>query len=195
MALVPLSGPAHEPVSLAEAKAHLRVSGTSEDLLIASLITAARVHLEMILASGFVTQTWSWFLDEWPRRIHLDLPLGPARSVIAIRVLGDGGVVTTLPASSYVLSRSSPPRLTRADRQPWSRGAPGPASGASGIEIEVVAGYGDDADDVPRPIRQAVLLLVARWYEQRVPVDVGREASEMPPEIAALIAPYQQVRL
>ena len=84
MALVPLAGPAREPVSLAEAKAYLRVTGTSEDLLIASLITAARVHLEVVLSCAFIRQTWSWFLDDWPRRLRLDLPLGPVTGITAL---------------------------------------------------------------------------------------------------------------
>lgn len=122
MALVPISGPTAEPVSLAEAKAHLRVSGTSEDLLIASLITAARVHLELALSCAFITQTWSWFLDAWPQRMRLELPLGPAQSVSAVRVLTAGDIITTLPPASYLLSgRTVPPRLTLKERAYWSK--------------------------------------------------------------------------
>lgn len=196
MALVPLAGPAREPVSLAEAKAYLRVTGTSEDLLIASLITAARVHLEVVLSCAFIRQTWSWFLDDWPRRLRLDLPLGPVTGITAIRVLGRGDTVTTLPPASYLLTgRSMPPRLARAERGFWSTGAPQPAYGANGIEIEFVAGFGDRMQDVPQPLRQAVLLLVVHWYEQRSPVEVGRDATELPPAVASLVSSYRQVRL
>ena len=196
MALVPLSGPAVEPVSLSQAKAHLRVSGTAEDLLIASLVTAARVHLELALSCAFITQTWSWFLDDWPRRLHLPLPLGPVQSIAAIRVLTTGDIVATMPASRYLLTgRSSPPRLTLKARDVWSRGAPSPAYGANGIEIEFVAGFGDHPSEVPEPIRQALLLLIAQWFEQRGGFEVGRDTGDLPPAIAALIAPYRQVRL
>ena len=196
MALVPIAGPTSEPVSLAEAKAHLRVTGTSEDLLIASLITAARVHLELALSCAFITQTWSWFLDDWPARKRLELPIGPARGVVAIRVLTARDLITTLPAQSYQLTGSAiPPRLSLQDRGVWSRGAPQPAFGADGIEIEFVAGFGNAAADVPAPLRLAVLLLIAHWFEQRAPIEVGRGGTEFPPMIAELTAPYRQFLL
>ena len=66
MPLVLTSGPAVEPVTLAEAKAHLRVDGTAEDTLIASLIITSRLHLEAAPGLALITQSWSWFLDAWP---------------------------------------------------------------------------------------------------------------------------------
>ena len=195
MALVPTLGPAAEPVSLAEAKAHLRVSGTSEDLLIASLITAARVHLELTLSCAFITQAWSWFLDDWPGRLRLELPLGPARSISAIRIETVGGIVTLPPGGYLLTGQSTPPRLTLKQRDFWSKGAPQPSPGANGIEIEFVAGFGDAPGDVPGPIRHALLFLIAHWYEGRTPIEVGRESTPTPAAVAALIAPYRQVRL
>jgi len=196
MSLIPINGPAVEPVSLAEAKAHLRITGTSEDLLVASLTTAARVHLELALSCAFVTQSWSWFLDDWPRRQRLELPLGPVQSIAAIRVLTVGDVVTTVSPESYLLTgRAHPPRLALADRRYWANGAPQPAYAANGIEIEFVAGFGDDPGDVPQSIRQALLLLIAHWYEQRAPIEIGQSGAELPPLVAELTAPYRQVRL
>ena len=51
MPLVLTAGPAVEPVSLAEAKAHMRVDGTAEDTLIGSLILTARLHVEAELGA------------------------------------------------------------------------------------------------------------------------------------------------
>jgi uncharacterized phiE125 gp8 family phage protein len=68
----------------------------------------------------------------------------------------------------------------------------GRAHGA--IEIDVVAGYGPTAATVPALLRQAVLRLAARWFEQRGDV-VGRDAEALPVEILALVAPFRRVRL
>ena len=196
MALVPVSGPAVEPIELGQAKARLRVTSTSEDLLIASLITAARVHLELALSSAFITQSWSWFLDDWPKRVRLELPMGPVRAITAVRVLTAGDVVATLPPNSVLLTGGAvPPYLSLKDRRPWTKGAPQPAYAANGIEIEFVAGFGDAPADVPAPIRQALLLLVAHWYEQRGPIEVGHSGADLPAMVAALVGPYRQVRL
>ena len=196
MALVPVSGPAVEPLSLAETKAHLRVSGSAEDLLIASLITAARVHLELALGCAFITQSWSWFLDAWPRRARIELPLGPVRSITALRVLTAGDVVAIVPPTSILLTgRAVPPYVSLKDRTPWAQGAPQPAYAGNGIEIEFVAGFGNTPADVPEPIRRALLLLIAQWSDQRSPIEIGAGGAALPPEVAGLTTSYRQVRL
>ena len=58
-----------------------------------------------------------------------------------------------------------------------------------------MAGYGDHPADVPGPLRQALLQLVAHWYEQRSGIEVGGPSPHLPTAIAALTAPYRQVRL
>lgn len=70
MPLILTDGPAVEPVTLAEAKAHLRVDGTAEDTLIGSLIVTSRLHVEAAMGLALVTQSWSVFLDAWPPGPH-----------------------------------------------------------------------------------------------------------------------------
>ncbi len=96
MPLVLTAGPAVEPVALAEAKAHLRVDGTAEDTLVASLIITSRLHVEAAMGLALITQSWSWFFDAWPSRPALELPLRPVQSIAAIRLYGENAVVTTL---------------------------------------------------------------------------------------------------
>ena len=87
MALVLTAAPAVEPVSLAEAKAHLRVDSDHEDALIAQLIVAARIFVERTLGLALIAQSWSYFLDALPRSLavgrlgsrHLGPGGGPAR--------------------------------------------------------------------------------------------------------------------
>ena len=72
---------------------------------------------------------------------------------------------------------------------------PTPGRAANGIEIAFVAGYGAAAADVPAPIRQAILLLVAHWHEHREPVAIGDADAPVPPTVSDLLQPYRWVRL
>ena len=192
MPLVLTSGPAAEPVALAEAKAHLRVDGTAEDTLIASLIVTARLNVEAAAGLALITQGWSYFFDAWPRGRALKLPLRPVQAVAAVRLFDENGASTALDPATYLLDGAGmPPRLVRQGALHWPR----PGRVANGIEVAFTAGYGNAAADVPGPIRQAILLLVAHWYEHRSPVEVGPQAEPVPDMVATLLAPYRAMRL
>jgi uncharacterized phiE125 gp8 family phage protein len=191
MALVLTSAPAVEPVTVAEAKAHLRIDHDSEDALIAGLIVTARLHIEASLGLALITQSWSYRLDSWPAGGAVVLPLRPVQAIAAVRITAADATVATLAADRYLLDGASvPPRLV-ATTPPWPR----PGLGAQGIEIAFTAGYGNTASAVPPSIRQALLLLVAHWYEHREPVLVGEAAAPVPDTIATLLAPHRMVRL
>jgi uncharacterized phiE125 gp8 family phage protein len=64
-----------------------------------------------------------------------------------------------------------------------------------GIEIHFEAGFGHDPSDVPAPIRQATLLLIAHWYENREPLRVLSDGPAVPAAVSALLAPYKRVSL
>jgi uncharacterized phiE125 gp8 family phage protein len=196
MPLVLTSGPAVEPVTLAEAKAHLRVDGSAEDTLIASLIVTSRLHVEAAAGLALVTQSWSWYLDAWPRGHALELPLRPVQSVAAVRLYDETGAATTVDPATYFLDgAAAPPRLVRPGAPnaalPWPR----PARIANGIEIAFTAGFGPAPTDVPAPLRQAILLLIAHWHEHRTPLAEGAAAEPLPDMVGALLAPYRSVRL
>jgi len=93
--------PASEPVTLQEAKDHLRVTGSDEDTLISALISAARVKAEEECGYAIVTQTLSAWWDEWPTSNTLCLPIYPAAAVSDIRYTDEDGVVQTLSDSDY----------------------------------------------------------------------------------------------
>jgi uncharacterized phiE125 gp8 family phage protein len=92
---------------------------------------------------------------------------------------------------SYVLDgQGVPARLVRRGvGWPSTRNAP------LGIEINLIAGFADAASDVPEPIRHAVLLLVAHWYEHRDPIEIGAAGTAIPCPVSELLAPYRAVRL
>ena len=86
-----LAGPAAEPVTLAEAKAFLRVDVTAEDAFITTLITAARLHVEGTTGRALISQTWRVGLDCWPESREVVLPIAPLISISAITVFDDDG--------------------------------------------------------------------------------------------------------
>jgi uncharacterized phiE125 gp8 family phage protein len=191
MSLVMTSGPALEPVTVAEAKAHLRVDGTAEDVLIASLLLTSRLHVEAALGLALITQSWTFALDRWPQMPAVDLPIRPVQAIAFVRVLASDGTPTTLGASDYILEgRGVPPRLARTGTS-W----PLPGQVVSGIEIAFTAGFGSAASDVPAPIRHALLLLVAHWYEHREPIEIGSDLLTIPTAVSQLLMPYRVVRL
>src|SRR5262245_3919685 len=192
MPLILTSGPAVEPVTLAEAKAHLRVDGTAEDTLIASLIVTSRLHVEAAVGLALITQSWSWYLDAWPLGPALKLPLRPVQSIAAVRRYDENAAATTLDPATYFLDGAgAPPRLVRQGALPW----PKPGRVANGIEVAFTAGYSPAADDVPAPIRQVILILVAHWYEHRSPLEPGAPAEPLPDMVSELLAPYRMMRL
>jgi len=195
MPLILISAPAVEPVTLAEAKAHLRVDDTAEDTLIASLIVTSRLHVEAVAGLALVTQSWSWYIDAWPPGLAghaVRLPLRPVQSIEAVRLYDEAGTAATLDPATYFLDgTAAPPRLIRHGAVPWTR----PGRVANGIEIAFTAGYGNAAADVPAPIRQAVLLLVAHWYEHRSPLEEGAHPAPLPDMVSDLLAPYRAARL
>ena len=79
-----LEGPAAEPILLAEAKAHLRVSANDEDELVGALITAARVAVETEIRRVLIAQEWRVIVEAWPED-GVTLPFVPALSVEAVR--------------------------------------------------------------------------------------------------------------
>jgi uncharacterized phiE125 gp8 family phage protein len=192
MPLVLTAGPAVEPITLTEAKTHVRVDGTAEDTLVASLIVTSRLHVEAGIGLALVTQSWSYFLDRWPPGPVLELPLRPVQTIDAVRLYDESAVATTVPPETYLLDgESAPARLVRQGALAWPR----PGRVANGIEVAFTAGFGAAAAAVPGPIRQAILLLVAHWYEHRSPLEIGAAAEPVPGMVAELLGPYRSPRL
>jgi len=191
MSLVLTSGPATEPVTVAEAKAHLRVDGSAEDALIASLILTSRLHIEAALGLALVTQSWRLSLDGWPPLRVVEVPIRPVFSVAEVRVRNAAGDAAVLPAESYLADVASvPPRIA-----PGASGWPEPGRALAAIEIDLIAGFGATAEAVPAPIRQALLLLVAHWFEHRDPIEIGSQETRIPAAVSELLMPYRIKRL
>lgn len=191
MALVMTAGPALEPVTLGELKAHLRVDGSSEDALLASLILTSRLHIETALTIAMISQSWTYVLDRWPNGGTVKIPLSPLQSVPAVRVKNASGAGVLVPATNYLLDLASkPPRLVW--NQNWQND---PGIAVNGIEIDLIAGFGAAAASVPQPLKHAIVMLAAHWFEHRDPVEIGSVQSRIPEAVADLIAPFRKIRL
>jgi uncharacterized phiE125 gp8 family phage protein len=169
MALQLTTAPTAEPILLAEAKARLRIDVDDEDALLTALIAAARMFVEKTLGVALITQSWSYFLDFWPAAGCITLPILPVQAVSAVTVPDDAGGATTLDAGSYNVDvLSEPARIVLKGAVPTVA-----ARALNAFEIAFTAGYGGAADDMPGPIKQALKLLVAHWFERREPVVLG----------------------
>lgn len=186
MSSILLTPPAAEPLALDETRAYLRVEHTDDDELIAALIAGARIHVEAQARRALITQGWRLVLDAWPGDGRIAVRPAPLQAVTAARVYDATGDAQAVDIQALVPDIAASALVFI----PWALPAPGRA--AAGIEIDVTAGYGDDALAVPEPLRQAVRLLVAHWYENR---GVTGPSPQMPAGVAALLTPYRMVSL
>ncbi|WIY53667.1 head-tail connector protein [Devosia sp. YIM 151766] len=183
-----LAGPAEEPVSLAEAKAFLKVDGNDEDALIETLIGAARLHVESVTGKALLAQSWRVVLDDWPPGGVVKLPMSPLIAVTNIAAIDDNGGSHDIDLGQF---RSEPDRLIL----PRVVAGMPTMQHRQGIEIDYDAGYGSEPEDVPADLRQALLGLVAHWHEHRDAVIVAGSGAIVPSGFERMVASYKRVRL
>jgi uncharacterized phiE125 gp8 family phage protein len=189
MALFRTVEPAAEPVTLAEAKAHLRVSHASEDELISGLIRAARDEVEKACGLALIDQSWRLALDCWPRHGTALLPRHPIKEVLSVTVYGSDGEASLVDPGTYQLdSLSRPARL-------HFEATPAPGRVMNGIEIDFTAGFGEAGTDVPDILKRAILVLVAHWYEFRGVYGAGDQPVSYPPGYDRMISGYRARRI
>ncbi len=186
MSLTLLSPPAAEPVTLDALKTHLRVTHADEDALIAAALAAAVRALEARGRLALMAQSWRLTLDAPPDETLL-LPVAPVISLDAVTVSNADGMQQSVEPKLYEFASGAPGRLRRAG--PWPR----PASELDGVRIDFTAGHAD-AGAVPAPLKQAVKILAAHFYETRIAA-AERRFYAVPASVDALIAPFREMRL
>lgn len=180
------SNPAVEPVTVSEAKLHLRVDISTDDTYIGTLITAARQWVEEYLDRSLVNQQWTLRLDSFPYEIELPRPpmvtTGTATAVSVTYTLGTG-TTATLSTASYRVDRLSTPGVVRQLREgSW----PANLDDYNAVTVTYWGGYGTTGSTVPAAIRHALLLLVGFWYERRLAADTT-SAVEVPFGVKSLL--------
>lgn len=176
MALKLITSPDIEPVTLAEIKVFARLgTDTTEDSLIESLIIAARQEAEKITRRQLITATWELRLDEFPETIYLPMP--PLKSVTSIKYLDNANVEQTLIENTDYLvdTYSEPARISLPFGMVWPVTYPV----KNAVRIRFIAGYGDDATDIPESIRSWIKAVVGTLYENRETVFVAPNTVNM----------------
>ena len=179
-----LTGPAlGEPVTLSEAKAHLRLETIDEDALINTLIAAARAHCEATTGLALMTQSFRLFLDDWPEAQVIHIPKSPVQTIDTVSVYDAAGLPQVVSLTGMTLDgRARPARLYLKDR-------PSPDSEINGIEIDFTAGFGT-ANDIPPELKRAMLLHIALMFEFRGAVAPDMQPAGIPHGYNSLVSPW-----
>ena len=181
-----LTAPLVEPVTVAETKAYLKIEQDIEDELLRAFITTARVHLEHLTGKHLITQTWRLFIPG-PLSDRFTIPLQPLSAIVDAAILSDEGDLVSLSAEGLRIHQDRDPasiaNLASLALRPDQR-----------LRLDVETGYGPAAEDVPEPLRLAMKIIIAEWFERRLIAD----PSQLPTLWAALkplIGPFQTVRI
>ena len=161
MALKLVTPPETEPVSLTEAKDHLRVTADNQDSYIAGLVAAARQYGEIRTNRAFAPQTWRVSLGAFPEDGIIELPVTPFGAIVSVKYIDLDGVLQTLARTTYqVDDQDEPARLLPAYLLYW----PATRDEPNAVRVEVTAGYGD-AEDIPDGIKAAIKLRTQHLYD------------------------------
>jgi uncharacterized phiE125 gp8 family phage protein len=182
MGLSLVTGPAQEPLTIAEAKIAARASAdvTDEDGLFAEWIVTAREYVENFTRRALLTQTWALKLDGFGCSDYMDsdgvlwLPKPPTISITSIVYLDTAGVSQTWGVSNYRTSLPSGPEASRARITPaygvnWPQTYPV----SDAVTVTFVAGYGAAPEAIPAALMRYMRGRVAYYYQHREPVAVG----------------------
>lgn len=178
------TAPLVEPISLDEAKLHLRVDSADDNALITALITTARQFAERETKRAFITQTWEMFLDY--ALPEIDIPKPPLQAIgLSIKVIDEAGAEAVVDPTTYDIDASdnSPGRVKLRSGCTWPS-----HRGFASFIIEFKAGYGLLATDVPEALKQAILQLLSHLYD-------NRGAEEIPKGIKAMFWPFKILRI
>ena len=153
-----------EPVTAAEARVHLRVLDTADDTYITSLIASARSYAESAHACAYADKTIEAVTDTLG---NIDLPIKTLKTLTSVVLTDSDGVEHNITAdfiADYYSSRLIYTGSTNAYK----------LYKVNPIKVTYVATGTPD-----KTTRQAILLLVGHWYENR-----GDESNADIPEAA-----------
>ena len=191
-----VTAPIVEPVTLSEAKTHMRITHTDEDDLIKSYIEAARVYTEQYLSRSLISQTWDFNYNLFPASGDaIEIPLPPLKSITSVKYYDGDEVQQTWSDTEYTVDTDNIPPLIYEN---MGESYPSTRVFRKSVTIRAVTGYADSgaspvdlADNVPSSIKTSVMMLVAHLYENREIAMLGLTANETPMSYQTILAPYK----
>lgn len=159
------------PLTLTEAKLHCKVDVADDDELIESLITAVAQLCETEMAAPLLEKDYQLLLSEFPDEISLH---ARTSAVASVKYYDSSNVLQTLSVDDYYASLTGIV-ATIEPVDSWPDTYPRPDA----VEVLFTAGW-EDADSIPKAVKQWMLLRIKHFYDNRESVVVGVTASEMP---------------
>ena len=170
----------------AEAKAVLKVDVSTDDTVIDNLVSAATESCQIYTNQYFINTVVTQYSDTWDD--FYTLYKSPVDSITHVKYYDSDDTQQTLASSNYILGHySQPARIGIA----VGGELPNLSKRINAVEVKYTVGYGTASTDVPEGIRQAVLLTIGNWYENRQTVITGRTATELPLSSQYLLEQYK----
>jgi len=162
-------------------------ASVTDSALITNLIGTALEDCQDFQNRQFITATWEYWLDEFPSKNQIDIPLPPLQSITAIKYYGTDNTEYTMAATDYFVdTKSFVGRVVLAYGKTWPSTVLRPGNG---VYIEFIAGYGVTATDVPKAVKSAMLLMIGHLYKNREAILDGTvDAKELPMGIKHLLS-------
>lgn len=195
MTLKLITDASSEPLTLTQAKRHLKVEHSVDDDDITDAIVTARKRAEHITGRGLTTQTWERVLDAFPAaEIELGWPPADADdrvvSIVSVKYIDANGTEQTMDSADYSLDSDTPPGwvLPSDALSVW----PTTMDTANAVRVRFITGYTPDSDKGRALLRSWMRMEVGNLYKFRESIIAGVSLAELPGSYhERLLDPYR----
>lgn len=152
-------------ISLDEAKAQLKLDASFvlEDSLIQGYIDAAVIDCENYTNTSLFTTTFNIEFSEWVNAFAI--PISPVNSITSIKYIDTADDEQTLPSATDLYRLLPNDKFCKQIYFTDFENLPALADTQNAVTVEITAGY--TAATLPRAIKQAILLRLTNFYENR----------------------------
>lgn len=179
------------PATVEEVAAYLRADAAGEAAHLTSLLQMAVDEVERYTGRALLSATYKLVLADWPRGASefasyprypkgpylrtLELPRSPVTQIATVKYYPAGSeVLTTLSSSQYIaVTDYEPGMVYLKEDYDWPELSERPDA----VQVTFVAGY--TFQNIPKAIKQAILLLCRFYYAGGNPNDVDQGGNDL----------------